>query len=85
MICFDNIVQVFHLSMYRILRAFSFFLQFSNGGAESRCVVCIDHLWMYPWFYGLECFAEKTLGRFRTANRGQIKINCVTRLVDSPV
>ena len=85
MISFDNIVQIFHLPVYRILRAFSFFLQFSNGGAESRCFVCIDRLWMYPWFYGLECFAEEPLSRFSTASRRKIKINCVTTLVDSPV
>ena len=85
MISFDNIVQVFYLPVYRILWAFSFFLQFSNSGAESRCFVCIDCLWMYPWFYGFECFAEKPLGRLSIAGRRKIEINCVTTLVNSPV
>ena len=56
-ISLDNIVQILYLPVYRILRAFPFFLQLIYGGTESRRFICINRLRMCPWFYGFERFA----------------------------
>lgn len=80
---FNNVIQVLHLPAHRIFRAFAFFLQFINGGAESRCLICIDGLWVCSWFNRLERFAKEPFRRFLIAGRRQIESNCVTTLVDS--
>lgn len=70
----DDVVEVFHLPVPRVLRAFALGLELCNGGAAGRRPVGVQHLGQFPLLALPQGLAEGSLRRFGVAGRREVEV-----------
>ena len=85
MIGFDNVLQVFDLSLHCRRWASAFLFQGGHSGAIGRRLIGIEHTRGYPSVHPVESFAQEPFRRCDRASGGEIKINCLPVFINSSV
>src|SRR5215213_779156 len=81
----DDVVEIFHLPMLRVLRTLALLLQLGERRAVGRGLVGVDDARLLPILQAVQRLAEKALGRLGIARRREIKVDRVPELVDGAI
>ena len=81
----DDVVEVFHLPVPRVLRALALGLQLRDGSGIGWRLVGVEHLGLLPLFQSSQRLAEESLRCLGVAGRREIEIDRVPELVHRPV
>ena len=85
MVGLDNIVEVLHLPVPRLIGAFTLGLELRDGGGVGRRLVGIQHLGLLPILQPVQRLAEESLRGLGVARRREIEIDRVSKLVERTV
>ena len=81
----DDVVEVLHLPVPRLVRAFALGFQLCDGAGVGRRLVGVQHLGLLPILQPVQRLAEESLRGLGVAGRREIEIERVPELVERTV
>ena len=81
----DDVVEVLHLPVPRLCRAFALGLELRDGSGTGRRLVGVEHLGLLPLLQSSQRLAEESLRRLGVARRREVEVDRVPELVERAV
>ena len=85
MVGLNNVIQVFDLTVYCLLKTFPFIFELSDSFSIRGGLIRIDFQRFIPILETMNGFPQKPLSRMGVASRREVKVNGVPFLIYGPI